>query len=120
MREFKIFVHEDIRTQQKLADILSTYDDMIENNKKQIKLLEEAVQRLYKEWFVDLHFPGWENTTIVDGVPEGWRNATVGDICKLRKETIKADQILLDYPILDLNICPEKIFALLIGAALRA
>ena len=108
MREFKIFVHEDIRTQQKLADILSTYDDMIENNKKQIKLLEEAVQRLYKEWFVDLHFPGWENTTIVDGVPEGWRNATVGDICKLRKETIKADQIPSGLSYIGLEHMPRK------------
>ena len=108
MREFKIFVHEDIRTQQKLADILSTYDDMIENNKKQIKLLEEAVQRLYKEWFVDLHFPGWENTTIVDGVPEGWRNATVGDICKLRKETIKAYQIPSGLSYIGLEHMPRK------------
>lgn len=95
MREFKIFVHEDIRTQQKLADILSTYDDMIENNKKQIKLLEEAVQRLYKEWFVDLHFPGWENTTIVDGVPEGWSLCTLEDVIefdpkiKLDKDRLK-------------------------------
>lgn len=53
------------------------YDDLIENNQKQIKLLEEAAQRLYKEWFVDLRFPGHENTKIVDGVPEGWNESTV-------------------------------------------
>lgn len=58
--------------QKKIADILSAYDDLIENNQKQIKLLEEAAQRLYKEWFVDLRFPGHETTHIVDGVPEGW------------------------------------------------
>ena len=58
--------------QQAIVDVLSTYDDLIENNKKQIKLLEEAAQRLYKEWFVDLRFPGHETTPIVDGVPEGW------------------------------------------------
>lgn len=58
--------------QRKIADILSAYDDLIENNKKQIKLLEEAAQRLYKEWFVDLRFPGHENVPVVDGVPEGW------------------------------------------------
>ena len=63
----------DIQIQHKIADILSAYDDLIENNQKQIKLLEEAAQRLYKEWFVDLHFPGHENTKIVDGVPEEWR-----------------------------------------------
>lgn len=61
-----------IETQRRIADILSAYDNLIENNQKQIKLLEEAAQRLYKEWFVELRFPGHENTKIVDGVPEGW------------------------------------------------
>lgn len=62
----------EVATQRRIADILSAYDDLIENNRKQIKLLEEAAQRLYKEWFVDLLFPGHEHTKIVDGVPEGW------------------------------------------------
>ena len=66
-----------IEVQHRIADILSVYDDLIENNQKQIKLLEEAAQRLYKEWFVDLRFPGHENTKIVDGVPEGWNECTV-------------------------------------------
>ena len=61
-----------LEIQKRIADILSAYDDLIENNQKQIKLLEEAAQRLYKEWFVDLRFPRHENTRIVDGVPEGW------------------------------------------------
>lgn len=67
-------------TQKRIADILSTYDEMIENNQKQIKLLEEAAQRLYKEWFVDLRFPGHETTPIVDGVPEGWHEGTIQDV----------------------------------------
>lgn len=71
----------DIETQHRIANILSAYDDLIENNQKQIKLMEEAAQRLYKEWFVDLRFPGHENTKIVDGVPEGWRVASIADIC---------------------------------------
>lgn len=58
--------------QKKIATILSRYDSLIDNYQKQIKLLEEAAQRLYKEWFVNLRFPGHENTKIVDGVPEGW------------------------------------------------
>ena len=58
--------------QHRIATILSRYDSLIESHLKQIKLLEEAAQRLYKEWFIDLHFPGHENTKIVDGVPEGW------------------------------------------------
>lgn len=61
-----------INIQTQIVNILSAYDDLIENNQRQIKLLEEAAQRLYKEWFVDLRFPGHENTKIVDGVPEGW------------------------------------------------
>lgn len=70
----------DIETQHRIADILSAYDDLIENNQKQIKLLEEAAQRLYKEWFVDLRFPGHENTKIVDGVPEEWRKFPLEEI----------------------------------------
>ena len=70
----------DIETQHRIANILSAYDDLIENNQKQIKLLEEAAQRLYKEWFVDLRFPGHENTKIVDGVPEEWRKFPLEEI----------------------------------------
>ena len=66
--------------QHRIATILSRYDSLIENYQKQIKLLEEAAQRLYKEWFVDLHFPGHENTKIVDGVPEGWEKKTIDDV----------------------------------------
>ena len=73
-----------IETQRRIADILSAYDDLIENNRKQIKLLEEAAQRLYKEWFVDLRFPGHEHTKIVDGVPEGWEKRLLGDIVEVK------------------------------------
>ena len=69
-----------IDIQTRIADILSAYDDLIENNQKQIKLLEEAAQRLYKEWFVNLRFPGHENTPITDGVPQGWKKVSLGDI----------------------------------------
>ena len=61
-----------IDKQKNIVEILNAYNDLIENNQKQIKLLEEAAQRLYKEWFVDLRFPGYETTLIIDGVPEGW------------------------------------------------
>lgn len=74
----------DLDIQHRIADILSAYDDLIENNQKQIKLLEEAAQRLYKEWFVDLHFPGHENTKIVDGVPEGWKKERLVDIAEIQ------------------------------------
>ena len=71
-----------LATQHRIATILSRYDSLIENYQKQIKLLEEAAQRLYKEWFVDLHFPGHENTKIVDGVPEGWEKKKISDVCE--------------------------------------
>jgi type I restriction enzyme S subunit len=74
--------------QCRIANILSRYDSLIENYQKQIKLLEEAAQRLYKEWFVDLHFPGHENTKIVDGVPEGWEKKMMGEIVEINKRNI--------------------------------
>lgn len=70
--------------QHRIASILSRYDSLIENYQKQIKLLGEAAQRLYKEWFIDLHFPGHENTNIIDGVPEGWEKKKVNSIIELQ------------------------------------
>ena len=72
-----------IEEQRKIVDMLSAYDDLIENNQKQIKLLEEAAQRLYKEWFVELRFPGYENTPIIDDAPQGWRIDEVKSIVSL-------------------------------------
>ena len=84
MRAFKMNIHEDEDTQIRIASILSVYDDLIENNQEQIKLLEEAAQRLYKEWFVDLRFPGHETTSITDGIPEGWKKERLIDIVKVQ------------------------------------
>lgn len=84
MRDFDLDVLNSIPYQIRIATILSRYDSLIENYQKQIKLLEEAAQRLYKEWFVDLRFPGYENTKIVDGVPEGWEKKKVGDIVPIK------------------------------------
>lgn len=77
-----------LEIQKRIADILSAYDDLIENNQKQIKLLEEAAQRLYKEWFEDLRFPGYENTKIVDGVPEGWQWCKVRDVADINSSAL--------------------------------
>jgi len=85
-----------IRIQKKIADILSTYDDLIENNQKQIKLLEEAAQRVYKEWFVDLRFPGHENTPIIDGIPQGWKKELVANVIEKSyrsKQVMTADYL---------------------------
>jgi len=83
IRNLKIDLPE-LTIQHSIATILSRYDSLIENYQKQIKLLEEAAQRLYKEWFVDLHFPGHENIKIIDGVPEGWEKKLVGDVTPIK------------------------------------
>ena len=77
------FPMPSIDIQNKIVDILSAYDDLIENNQKQIKLLEEAAQRLYKEWFVDLRFPGHENVEIIDGIPVEWKYLNFLDIAPI-------------------------------------
>ena len=88
--------------QNKIATILSRYDSLIENYQKQIKLLEEAAQRLYKEWFVDLRFPGYENTPVVDGVPEGWEKKRLGEVSEFRrgKTITKKDTIDGNIPVI--------------------
>lgn len=97
-----------IETQRRIADILSSYDDLIENNRKQIKLLEETAQRLYKEWFVDLHFPGHEHTKIVDGVPEGWEQGVLDNIVsETGKNTKKENRQEYTY-YLPIDCLPKK------------
>lgn len=70
----------EIEVQDRIVNVLGTIDDLIENNQKQIKLLEETARRLYKEWFVNFRFPGYEDTPIVDGVPEGWEIRPSSDV----------------------------------------
>ena len=93
LRNMEIDIPE--KTEQgKIVDILSAYDSLIENNQKQIKLLEEAAQRLYKEWFVNLRFPGHENVKIIDGVPEGWRKGILSEIVLFQRgKTITSKQV---------------------------
>ncbi|GAX39039.1 restriction endonuclease subunit S [Nodularia sp. NIES-3585] len=73
----------DVKTQQKIADILSKYDDLIENNRRRIELLEESARLLYREWFVYLRFPGHEHTPIIDGIPEGWDRIKLEDLANM-------------------------------------
>ena len=74
----------DLPTQEKIADILSAYDDLIENNNKRIALLEKAAQELYKEWFVRFRFPGYENTEFENGLPKGWKVQKIKDIASVK------------------------------------
>ena len=68
--------------QTRIADILSSYDDLIENNRRRIQLLEQAARLLYKEWFVHRRFPGHEHVNIKDGVPEGWERKKIAEVCE--------------------------------------
>jgi type I restriction enzyme S subunit len=78
-----------VSEQKRIASILSAYDDLIENNRKRIRLLEQAARLLYREWFVHLRFPGHEHTKIIDGVPDGWKKEPLGNLCYQYKKTIK-------------------------------
>jgi type I restriction enzyme S subunit len=102
----------DLPTQRRIASILSAYDDLIENNRRQIKLLEEAAQRLYREWFVELRFPGHEGVKVVDGVPEGWKKGTFDDICTVKKDALTPDKISPGMPYIGLEHIPRNDFCL--------
>lgn len=79
LKAFKISLPDRL-TQTRVADVLSTYDDLIENNRRRIVLLAEAARLLYREWFVHFRFPGAEHVKVVDGVPEGWEQGTISEI----------------------------------------
>lgn len=101
-----------ISQQKRIASILSAYDDLIENNRRQIKLLEEAAQRLYREWFVELRFPGHEGVKVVDGVPEGWKKGIFDDICIVKKDALTPDKISPGIPYIGLEHIPRNDFCL--------
>ena len=90
-----------IHEQRDIADKLSAYDDLIENNRRRIQLLEESARLLYSEWFVRLRFPGHEHVKIIDGVPEGWEISTLGNNIVLNYgKSLKADdRIEGSYPV---------------------
>ena len=71
-----------LNEQVEIADILADYDDLIENNRRRIALLEESARLLHREWFVHFRFPGHEHYRIIDGIPEGWERRVFEDVCK--------------------------------------
>jgi type I restriction enzyme, S subunit len=97
----KFPVPSDVKIQNRIANILSSYDDLIENNRRRIDLLEQSARMLYKEWFVSLRFPGHEHVKVKDGVPQGWKKTTLGAIAPLSYgKGLKADErIPGDYPV---------------------
>ena len=87
------FQYPNLLTQNRIADILSAYDDLIENNRRRIALLEEAARLLYREWFIHFRFPGHDNVQITDGLPEGWEQQTLGKIAETNKESYRPKEL---------------------------
>lgn len=98
--------------EKRIADILSAYDDLIENNRRRMALLEDAARHLYREWFVRLRFPGHEHTPITNGVPEGWERKTLGDLCTDVRETASPDQLEPETPYIGLEHMPRHSISL--------
>jgi len=93
----------EIEVQKRISDVLSTYNHLIENNRRRIALLEDAARLLYREWFVHFRFPGHEHVKVVDGVPEGWATATLGEIAETNPESYKAKELPEELNYIDIS-----------------
>jgi type I restriction enzyme S subunit len=111
LRRFLIKV-PSLSVQNEITSILSTYDDLIENNRRRMALLEDAARRLYREWFVRLRFPGHEHTHITKGMPEGWKRKVLRDLCQEIRETVSPESIDQDIPYIGLEHMPRRSISL--------
>jgi type I restriction enzyme S subunit len=102
----------DVGEQKRIADILSAYDELIENNRRRMALLEDAARQLYREWFVRLRFPGHEHTRITNGVPEGWERKRLGNLCKEIRESVLPQGLEPDTPYIGLEHMPRRSISL--------
>jgi len=100
------------RVQRRVADILSTYDDLIENSRRRMALLEEAARQLYREWFVRLRFPGHKHTRITHGMPEGWEPKGLGDLCEEVLESVSPHALEPGTPYIGLEHIPRRSISL--------
>ena len=96
------------QTQQDVVAILSAYDDLLENNARRIKLLEESARLLYEEWFVRLRFPGHEHTPIHNDLPKGWQAKVLCDLCQAVRETVHPNELEPDTPYIGLEHIPRR------------
>ena len=101
-----------ISVQTEIVKILSTYDDLIENNRRRIALLEDAARQVYQEWFVRLRFPGRQHTRIVDGVPEGWERKRLYEVCYDVRDTVLPEALEPDTPYIGLEHIPRRSISL--------
>ncbi|MEI6972329.1 MAG: restriction endonuclease subunit S, partial [bacterium] len=102
----------NLAAQQAIASILSAYDDLIENNRRRMALLEESARLLYREWFVHFRFPGHARTRVTDGVPKGWERKTLGDICDDIRDLVLPSQLEPDTPYIGLEHMPRRSISL--------
>ena len=107
IKEFEITL-PPLSEQRRIVDILSAYDDLIENNRKRIALLEESARQLYKEWFVRLRFPGHERHPVEDGVPKGWKRTMVGELCASIRDAANPKRIEEGTPYIGLEHMPRR------------
>jgi type I restriction enzyme S subunit len=98
----------DRAKQDRVVEVLSRYDDLMQNNLRRIKLLEESARLLYEEWFVRHRFPGHEHARIVKGVPEGWEKKHLGELCEEIKETVLPERVDPETPYIGLEHMPRK------------
>jgi type I restriction enzyme S subunit len=98
--------------QARIGETLSSYDDLIENNRRRMALLEDSARLLYREWFVRLRFPGYEHTPVVDGVPQGWERKTLGDLCKDIRDLVLPEALEPDTPYIGLEHIPRRSISL--------
>ena len=101
-----------LTSQRKVGEILATYDDLLENNRRRMALLEESARLLYREWFVRLRFPGYEHTPIVDGVPQGWKQTTLSDLCTEVRDMVLPEALDPDTPYIGLEHIPRRSISL--------
>lgn len=111
-RSHRFPFNSDKAQQHQIGVVLSAYDELIENNRRRMALLEAAARQLYHEWFVRLRFPGHEHTRITDGVPEGWEARTLGDLCEEIRESVKPDAMEPDTPYIGLEHIPRRSISL--------
>jgi type I restriction enzyme, S subunit len=111
IRSFKVLC-PPLATQKRIAAILSAYDDLIENNRRRMALLEDAARQLYREWFVRLRFPGYEHSRISNGVPKGWERKVLGELCEEIRESVSPEELEPDTPYIGLQHMPRRSISL--------
>jgi type I restriction enzyme S subunit len=97
-----------LEIQKAIGGILSAYDDLIENNRRRMELLEQSARLLFKEWFVHLRFPGHEHTKIVDGLPDGWERKTLGKVAPEVKEKVDPKELEPSTPYIGIEHMPRR------------